>query len=116
MDRPTILTDRFDRALLYATHVHGGQIRKSLSFKTSPSAELMPCKARKSSKASAHPELENSQDSKRTKTVQDCANLLPSKILLWDRQSQRRDVAEPSILLLPQLAPPQLAALETGTY
>jgi (p)ppGpp synthase/HD superfamily hydrolase len=24
----TILTDRFDRALLYATHVHGGQTRK----------------------------------------------------------------------------------------
>lgn len=24
----TILTDRFDRALLYATHVHGGQVRK----------------------------------------------------------------------------------------
>src|SRR3954453_20932533 len=28
MDRGTILTDRFDRALLYATHVHGGQVRK----------------------------------------------------------------------------------------
>jgi (p)ppGpp synthase/HD superfamily hydrolase len=28
MDRVTILTDRFDRALLYATHVHGGQVRK----------------------------------------------------------------------------------------
>lgn len=28
-DPPTILTDRFDRALLYATHVHGGQTRKS---------------------------------------------------------------------------------------
>jgi (p)ppGpp synthase/HD superfamily hydrolase len=25
---PTPLTDRFDRALLYATHVHGGQVRK----------------------------------------------------------------------------------------
>ena len=25
---PTVLTDRFDRALLYATHVHGGQMRK----------------------------------------------------------------------------------------
>jgi (p)ppGpp synthase/HD superfamily hydrolase len=25
---PTVLTDRFDRALLYATHVHGGQTRK----------------------------------------------------------------------------------------
>lgn len=24
----TILTERFDRALLYATHVHGGQVRK----------------------------------------------------------------------------------------
>ncbi len=28
MTKPTILTDRFDRALLYATHVHGGQVRK----------------------------------------------------------------------------------------
>ena len=28
MDRAAILTDRFDRALLYATHVHGGQVRK----------------------------------------------------------------------------------------
>jgi (p)ppGpp synthase/HD superfamily hydrolase len=28
MDRGAILTDRFDRALLYATHVHGGQVRK----------------------------------------------------------------------------------------
>jgi (p)ppGpp synthase/HD superfamily hydrolase len=27
----TILTDRFDRALLYATHVHGGQVRKGTS-------------------------------------------------------------------------------------
>ena len=24
----TVLTDRFDRALVYATHVHGGQVRK----------------------------------------------------------------------------------------
>src|SRR6516164_2986191 len=30
-DRATILTDRFDRALLYATHVHGGQVRKGTS-------------------------------------------------------------------------------------
>jgi (p)ppGpp synthase/HD superfamily hydrolase len=28
MPTSTILTDRFDRALLYATHVHGGQVRK----------------------------------------------------------------------------------------
>jgi (p)ppGpp synthase/HD superfamily hydrolase len=28
---PTVLTDRFDRALLYATHVHGGQVRKGTS-------------------------------------------------------------------------------------
>src|ERR1700745_3023753 len=27
----TMLTDRFDRALLYATHVHGGQVRKGTS-------------------------------------------------------------------------------------
>ena len=27
-NRPHSLTDRFDRALLYATHVHGGQVRK----------------------------------------------------------------------------------------
>jgi len=27
----TTLTDRFDRALLYATHVHGGQVRKGTS-------------------------------------------------------------------------------------
>ncbi len=26
-----ILIDRFDRALLYATHVHGGQVRKGIS-------------------------------------------------------------------------------------
>jgi (p)ppGpp synthase/HD superfamily hydrolase len=32
MDRATILTDRFDRALLYATHVHGGQVRKGTSI------------------------------------------------------------------------------------
>jgi (p)ppGpp synthase/HD superfamily hydrolase len=28
MSKSTVLTDRFDRALLYATHVHGGQVRK----------------------------------------------------------------------------------------
>src|SRR6266571_5004681 len=28
----TVLTDRFDRALLYATHVHGGQTRKGTSI------------------------------------------------------------------------------------
>jgi (p)ppGpp synthase/HD superfamily hydrolase len=28
MSEATMLTDRFDRALLYATHVHGGQVRK----------------------------------------------------------------------------------------
>jgi (p)ppGpp synthase/HD superfamily hydrolase len=28
MPEPALLTDRFDRALLYATHVHGGQKRK----------------------------------------------------------------------------------------
>jgi (p)ppGpp synthase/HD superfamily hydrolase len=28
MTESTVLTDRFDRALLYATHVHGGQVRK----------------------------------------------------------------------------------------
>ena len=27
----TVLTDQFDRALLYATHVHGGQVRKGSS-------------------------------------------------------------------------------------
>jgi (p)ppGpp synthase/HD superfamily hydrolase len=27
----TVLTDRFDRALLYATHVHEGQVRKGTS-------------------------------------------------------------------------------------
>ena len=28
MSEAKVLTDRFDRALLYATHVHGGQVRK----------------------------------------------------------------------------------------
>lgn len=28
----TVLTDQFDRALLYATHVHGGQVRKGTSI------------------------------------------------------------------------------------
>ena len=31
MSNATVLTDRFDRALIYATHVHGGQIRKGTS-------------------------------------------------------------------------------------
>jgi (p)ppGpp synthase/HD superfamily hydrolase len=31
MTAATVLTDRFDRALLYATHVHGGQVRKETS-------------------------------------------------------------------------------------
>lgn len=31
MHHATILTDKFDRALLYATHVHGGQVRKGTS-------------------------------------------------------------------------------------
>ena len=31
MTNATALTDRFDRALLYATHVHGGQVRKGTS-------------------------------------------------------------------------------------
>ena len=31
MNPVTILTDRFDRALLYATHIHGGQVRKGTS-------------------------------------------------------------------------------------
>src|SRR5262249_30198889 len=31
MSKATMLTDRFDRALLYATHVHGGQTRKGTS-------------------------------------------------------------------------------------
>lgn len=32
MFKPTVLTDRFDRALLYAAHVHGGQTRKGTSI------------------------------------------------------------------------------------
>jgi (p)ppGpp synthase/HD superfamily hydrolase len=32
MANATALTDRFDRALLYATHVHGGQVRKGTSI------------------------------------------------------------------------------------
>ncbi len=28
----TVLTDRFDRALLYAAHVHGGQVRKETTI------------------------------------------------------------------------------------
>src|SRR5271166_5248496 len=31
MSEATMLTDRFDRALLYATHIHGGQVRKGTS-------------------------------------------------------------------------------------
>jgi (p)ppGpp synthase/HD superfamily hydrolase len=31
MDRVTVLTGRFDSALVYATHVHGGQVRKGTS-------------------------------------------------------------------------------------
>lgn len=31
MNQATVLTDKFDRALLYATHVHGGQVRKKTS-------------------------------------------------------------------------------------
>jgi len=31
LTKSTVLTDRFDRALLYATHVHGGQVRKGTS-------------------------------------------------------------------------------------
>ena len=31
MNLATVLTNRFDRALLYATHVHGGQVRKGTS-------------------------------------------------------------------------------------
>jgi (p)ppGpp synthase/HD superfamily hydrolase len=30
--KATALTDRFDRALLYVTHVHGGQVRKGTSI------------------------------------------------------------------------------------
>jgi GTP pyrophosphokinase len=32
MSAATVLTDRFDRAILYATHVHGGQVRKGTSI------------------------------------------------------------------------------------
>jgi hypothetical protein len=32
MSKATVLTDQFDRALLYATHVHGGQVRKETSI------------------------------------------------------------------------------------
>ena len=32
MTKATVLTDRFDRALLYATHVHGGQVRKKTAI------------------------------------------------------------------------------------
>ena len=32
VETATVLTDRFDRALLYATHVHGGQVRKGTSI------------------------------------------------------------------------------------
>src|SRR6516165_1117277 len=31
MSKATVLTDRFDRALLYATHVHGAQVRTGTS-------------------------------------------------------------------------------------
>jgi (p)ppGpp synthase/HD superfamily hydrolase len=31
LTKATVLTDRFDRALLYAIHVHGGQVRKGTS-------------------------------------------------------------------------------------
>jgi (p)ppGpp synthase/HD superfamily hydrolase len=31
LTKATVLTDRFDRALMYATHVHGGQVRKGTS-------------------------------------------------------------------------------------
>ena len=31
-DSAGVLTDKFDRALLYATHVHGGQVRKSTTI------------------------------------------------------------------------------------
>jgi (p)ppGpp synthase/HD superfamily hydrolase len=31
MSKAMVITDRFDRALLYATHVHGGQVRKGTS-------------------------------------------------------------------------------------
>jgi (p)ppGpp synthase/HD superfamily hydrolase len=32
MSAATVLTDRFNRALLYATHVHGGQVRKETTI------------------------------------------------------------------------------------
>jgi GTP pyrophosphokinase len=32
MHHVTVLADRFDRALLCATHVHGGQVRKGTSI------------------------------------------------------------------------------------
>jgi hypothetical protein len=32
MMKSTVLTDRFDRALLYATHVHSGQVRKKTTI------------------------------------------------------------------------------------
>jgi GTP pyrophosphokinase len=32
MSKATVLSDKFDRALLYATHVHGGQVRKETSI------------------------------------------------------------------------------------
>ena len=32
MTNATALTDRFDRALLYATHIHGGQLRKGTTI------------------------------------------------------------------------------------
>jgi (p)ppGpp synthase/HD superfamily hydrolase len=32
MSAVTVLTDRFDRGLLYATHVHGGQVRKATTI------------------------------------------------------------------------------------
>ena len=32
MSKAKVLTDRFDRALLYATHVHGGQVRNETSI------------------------------------------------------------------------------------
>jgi GTP pyrophosphokinase len=31
LTKATVLTERFDRALLYATHIHGGQVRKGTS-------------------------------------------------------------------------------------
>jgi (p)ppGpp synthase/HD superfamily hydrolase len=32
LTKATVLTERFDRALLYATHIHGGQVRKETSI------------------------------------------------------------------------------------